>query len=57
MNTVKLSSMSVIPMDHNDLVTCNGGNKAAYDMGHAVGDELRKAFDNALIVIAVWLKF
>ncbi|MDR0573672.1 MAG: hypothetical protein LBG96_06510 [Tannerella sp.] len=57
MNTVNLSSMNVKVMDHNELVICNGGNKAAYDMGHAVGDELRKAFDTAIMIVGAWFKF
>jgi hypothetical protein len=49
--------MNVKVMDHNELVICNGGNKAAYDMGHAVGDELRKAFDTAIMIVGAWFKF
>ena len=53
MNIVNLSSMNVIPMDYNQLKDCNGGNKAAYDMGHAVGGKLRHAFDNAMTILGI----
>jgi hypothetical protein len=57
MKLLSLSAMGVTYLTSEELVNVNGGTaKEAYNAGHAVGEQIRKALESALFILAPWLK-